>query len=115
MARIKRAIGHLKKRRSLRKKVKGFRGQRKNTIRLSKTASLKAGAHAFKGRKLKKRNYRSLWQMRINAAARELDTTYSKLIAGMKKNKIIIDRKILAKLADEYPTAFAAIVKEAQK
>lgn len=115
MPRVKRGVGHVKKRHALRKAVKGFRGSRKNTIRQAKTARTKAGAHAYEGRKLKKRNYRALWQVRINAGARELGTTYSALMAGLKKNKIEVDRKILAKLAAEFPAAFAAIVKEAQK
>ena len=115
MPRVKRGTQHVKKRRTLRKKVKGFKGGRKKTIRLAKTAATKAGAHAYVGRKKKKRTYRRLWQVRINAAVREHGLSYSKFIDGLKKNKIEIDRKVLAQLASDHPKIFEAIVKEVKK
>ena len=84
-------------------------------MKLGKTAATKAGAHAYIGRKLKKRTARQLWQIKINAACRELGTTYSRFIDGLKKNKIELDRKVLADLAEHEPKVFAAIVKEIKK
>ena len=112
MARIKRSIGHLKKRRSIMKRAKGFRLGRRKTIRLAATAIKKAGAHAFRGRKQKKQEKRRLWQIKINAAARPLGISYSKMIGGLKKNKIELDRKILAELAEKHPAVFAEILKK---
>lgn len=99
MPRVKRGTTHVKKRRKLLKKVKGFKWGRKKLIRLAKTAATKAGAHAYVGRKKKKRTNRGLWQIKINAFAREHDLSYSKFIDVLKKNNIELDRKILADLA----------------
>ena len=115
MPRVKRGTQHTKKRRKLKKQVKGFKGGRKKNVRLAKTAATKAGAHAYKGRKLKKRNYRRLWQTRINAAARQHEFSYSEFMNALKKNNIEIDRKILAKLASDHPKIFTAIVEEVKK
>lgn len=97
------------------KETKGMRDMRSKSVRRAKEASLKAGSNAYKDRKRKKRDFRTLWNVRINAGARENGTTYSRLISGLKKNKIIIDRKILAKLAAEQPKAFKKVVDEAGK
>ena len=112
MPRVKRAKIHLKKRRTIRKATKGFKWGRKKTIRLGKTAMLKAGKHAYFGRKRKKSDFRQLWQMRINAAVREEGMSYSKFINALKKKKIDLDRKILADLAVNHPKIFKKIIKE---
>ncbi len=99
MPRVKRGMNHVKKRHNLLQKVKGFKWGRKKLIKLAKTASTKAGAHAFKDRRRKKRDMRGLWQIKIGAFAKEKGLSYSKLIGSLKKNNIELDRKILADLA----------------
>lgn len=84
---------------------------RKSKITLAKTAATKSGANAYRDRKLKKRDNRGLQQIRINAGARLNGTTYSRLIDGLKKKNVILDRKVLAELASKHPTVFAEIVK----
>ncbi len=113
--RVKRGVAHVKRRKNLLKTTKGFRWKRKSSIRLGRQASTRAGQHAYRGRKLKKREARSLWQIRMNAGARENGTTYSKLINKLKIAKVELDRKILADLAMNQPEVFAAIVKLATK
>ena len=103
---------HTKKRKGILKATKGFRWGRKNRIKLAKTAAVKAGAYAFRDRRVKKRTARALWQIQLNAAARELDLSYSKLIAGLKKANIGLDRKILAEIAQKQPKIFAKIVEK---
>ena len=115
MPRVKRGTTHVKRRRALKKAVKGYRWSRKSNIKQAKTAVLKAGADAYKGRKEKKRDYRALWQVRINAAARELGTTYSQLMGALKKSEINLDRKVLADLAANNPNIFKAIVEKSTK
>jgi len=115
MPRVKRGTTHVAKRKKLFKQAKGYKWGRKNTIRLAKTAVTKAGAHAYKGRKVKKRVNRSLWQIKINAACRQHDLTYSKFINLLKKDKIDLNRKVLAELAVKVPKAFEAIIKEVKK
>jgi len=115
MPRVKRAKIHLKKRKTLKRAVKGYRWRRKNIIRLARPAMLKAGVYAFRDRRNKKRDFRRLWQIKINAAARDNDLTYSKLINLLKKNKIELDRKILADLAENQPVVFKRIVEEVKK
>ena len=83
---------------------------RKSKITQAKIARTKAGAHAYKGRKLKKRNNRALWQLRINAAARQLGISYSKLINQLKNANITLNRKMLSQIAAEYPMVFKKIV-----
>ena len=96
-------------------KTKGYRWGRKNTIRLAKTAVLKAGVHAYRDRKNKKRTNRALWQIQINAACRQHDLSYSKFINLLKVNKIELDRKVLAEMAGKQPAIFAKIVAEVKK
>jgi len=110
MPRVKRGLGHLKKRRNLMKRVKGFEAGRKNLLKLAKTADMKAGAHALRDRRRKKREFRRLWQIRINAAARELGTSYSKFMGGLKKKQVILDRKVLSEMAVSQPKIFKEIV-----
>lgn len=110
MPRVKRGTTHVKKRRKLRRAVKGYKWGRKNTIRLAKTAITKAGAHAYRDRKKKKRVMRRLWQIRLNAAVREHGLTYSKFINLLKKNKIELNRKVLSEIAVKNPEIFKKII-----
>ena len=114
MTRIKRGkIAH-KKRESVLKKTKGYRWGRKSKERAAKEALLHAQSRMFRGRKENKRNYRQLWNVQINASARLNDTKYSTLIKKLKENKIELDRKVLAQIAQEFPEVFTAIVKMAK-
>ncbi len=115
MPRVKRGKTHVAKRKKLFSQVKGYRWRRKNTIKQAKTAIYKAGVHAFRDRRKKKRNNRALWQVQINAACRENGLTYSRFINLLKIDKIEVDRKILSELANICPKAFAAIVAEVKK
>ncbi len=111
MPRVKRGKLHLKRRKKLLKQAKGYRWGRKSKIKLARTAIKKAGVYAYRDRRIKKRTARSLWQIKINAACRLYDLSYSKFISALKKNKIELDRKILAEVAEKYPQIFAEIVK----
>lgn len=112
MPRVKRGTMHLQKRRKLLKAVKGYKWGRKKLIKLARPAMLKAGVNAFRDRRAKKRTFRSLWQIKVNAACREHGTTYSKFIAALAKNHIGLDRKILADLAEHNPVVFAKIIEK---
>lgn len=112
MPRVKRGTTHTKKRRNILKKTKGYMWGRKSKLRLAKVAALKAGAYAYRDRRNKKREMRRLWQIKINAGARILGTTYSKLINGLGKAEIKLDRKILADLAENNPETFKAVVEK---
>ncbi len=112
MPRVKRGTHHIKRRKNILARTKGMMWGRKSKLTLAKTAATKAGANAYRDRKLKKRDNRALQQIRINAGARLLGTTYSKLMSGLKKKGIMLDRKILSQLAGGYPETFAALVKE---
>lgn len=114
MPRVKRGTTANKRRKNLLKQAKGFKWGRKSKFKLAKQAVLKAGAYAYRDRKAKKRTFRSLWQIQISAACRLLGLSYSKFIAGLKKNSIEIDRKILAQLAKEKPEVFEKIVEKAK-
>ena len=112
MARVKRGVtSHAKHKKTL-KAAKGFYGRRKNTIRTAKAAVDKSMQYATRDRKAKKRVFRALWIARINAAVRELGMSYSAFMAGMKKAKIEIDRKVLADLAVMDKAGFAAIANQ---
>ena len=106
MPRVKRGTQHVKRRRNLLKKTKGMMWGRKSKIRLARTAVLKAGAMAFRDRRAKKRTFRRLWQVRINAAVRPHGLSYSRFMDGLKKANIEIDRKILSMLAKDEPAVF---------
>lgn len=101
---------HSKRRKNLLKKTKGMKWGRKSKIKLAKTAAVKAGAYAYRDRRQKKRDFRSLWQVRINAAAREHDMSYSVFMNKLKKAGITLDRKSLADLALNHAPVFAKIV-----
>ncbi len=109
MTRVKRGKISNKKRERLLRYTKGFRWGRKTKERAAKEALLHAWSHAWRGRKEKKRDYRRLWQTQINAAARAYGLNYSKFIAGLKKQNILLDRKILASLAQKEPDVFKKI------
>ncbi|MEK7496012.1 MAG: 50S ribosomal protein L20 [Patescibacteria group bacterium] len=112
MTRVKRGKTANKKRAKILKYTKGFKWGRKSKERAAKEALLHAWTHAFQGRKEKKRDYRRLWQTQLNAAARNHGLTYSKLIAGLKKQNILLDRKILADVAKNHPAVFEKIVEK---
>ena len=114
MSRVKRGVTSHARHRKVIKAAKGYYGRRKNTIRVAKQAVEKAGQYAYRDRKVKKRTFRALWIQRINAAAREFDLSYSRLINGLKKAGVDIDRKMLADLAVNQPAAFAAIAQQAK-
>ena len=111
--RVKRGVTARAKHKKILKAAKGMQHYRTKSFRLAKQAVIKALSYAYRDRRNKKRDLRGLWITRINAAARELGTTYGKLISGLKKANIELDRKTLAELAVKEPEAFAAIVKEA--
>ena len=114
MARVKRGVTSHAKHKKVLKAVKGQWGRRKNTIRIARQAMEKAMQYAYRDRRTKKRNFRSLWIQRINAGVRSEGLTYSKFIHGLNKSGIKIDRKILAEIAYDNPEAFKTIVKKAQ-
>ena len=114
MARVKRGVTSRAKHKKVLKSVKGQWGRRKNTIRVAKQAMEKAMQYAYRDRRNKKRDYKSLWITRINAGVRLEGMTYSKFVNGLSKSGIKIDRKILAEIAYDNPEAFKTIVKKAQ-
>lgn len=115
MPRVKRGTQHVKRRKNLLKRVKGYSWGRKSKIRLARPAMLKAGVYAFRDRRAKKRTFRNLWTIKINAAVRELGLTYSRLIDMLNKSNIAIDRKVLAQIAEKHPAMFTKIVEAARR
>lgn len=114
MARVKRGVVSRRKHNKLLGKTKGFRGTKSKLIRVAHEAALHADAYAYHGRKLRKRDMRALWIVRISEAAKKEGTSYSKLINRFKKAKIELDRKILADLVVNDPQTFQKIVKNAK-
>ena len=114
MTRVKRGVTSHAKHKKVLKAVKGQWGRRKNTIRVARQAMEKAMQYAYRDRRTKKRDFRSLWIQRINAGVRAEGLTYSKFINGLSKSGIKLDRKILAEIAYDNPEAFKTIVKKAQ-
>jgi len=112
MARVKRGVVAHKRRKNVLKDAKGFRWGRKSKFRLAKEALQHAWAYSFRDRKTKKRNFRRLWQLQINAATRPQGITYSRFIDQLKKKEIAVDRKILANLAQNRPEIFKEIVED---
>ncbi len=104
--------------RNRRKKVikaaKGFRGRRKNTIKAARQQVEKSGQYAYNDRRLKKRDFRALWIARINAGCRELGFTYGRLIDGLKKSGVTVNRKMLSEMAVHNPGAFKSVVDQAK-
>lgn len=115
MTRVKRGILSRKKRTKILKYTKGFRWDRKTKERAAREALLHAWTNAYHGRKEKKRIYRQLWQVQINAAVRKGGLSYSKFINQLKKTNIKLDRKVLAELAKNHPTVFEQILETIQK
>lgn len=109
--RVKRGVTSHKRHNKIRKATKGMTRGNRSSIRRGRQAIVKSLQHATRDRKNRKRTFRALWNTRINAAARENGTTYSKLIAGLKGSGIELDRKVLAELAVNEPKAFTEIVK----
>ncbi|HSX04926.1 MAG TPA: 50S ribosomal protein L20 [Candidatus Saccharimonadales bacterium] len=113
--RVKRGVTSHAKHKKIRKATKGFTHSNRVSIKRGRQAVTKSLQFATRDRKNRKRTFRALWNARINAGARMNDTTYSKLIAGLKAANITLDRKILAELAVNEPKAFTAVVKAAKK
>ena len=113
MSRVKRGVTSHARHKSVLKQAKGYYGRRKNTIRVARQAVEKAGQYAYRDRRTKKRNFRSLWIQRINAAVREHGLTYGRFIDGLNKAGITIDRKVLSDLAITDPGGFKALVGKA--
>jgi large subunit ribosomal protein L20 len=114
MARVKRGVIARARHNKVLKKAKGYYNARRKVFRTAKQAVIKAGQYAYRDRRAKKRDFRSLWITRINAAARVYGLSYSKLIAGVNAAGLTIDRKVLADLAIHDTVAFAAIVERAK-
>ena len=114
MARVKRGVTARRRHKKILKEAKGYYGFRRSVLRIAKQAVTKAGQYAYRDRKQKKRVFRALWIARINAQSRSHDLSYSRLVAGLKKASIEIDRRVLAELAVNDKAAFAAIVAKAK-
>ena len=112
MARVKRGVTSHAKHKKVYKAAKGYRGRRKNTIRVAKQAVEKANQYAFRDRKRKKRTFRALWIQRLNAAVRPFGLNYSRFINGLEMAGVTMDRKVLSDLAMHEPAAFQAIVEK---
>ena len=110
MPRSVNAVASRARRKKILKQAKGFFGRRKNVWTVAKNAVEKAMQYAYRGRKEKKRNFRSLWITRINAGAREYGLSYSQFMGALKKNNIELNRKVLADLAMNQPEAFKSVV-----
>ena len=114
MPRVKRGVTAHARHKKVLDQAKGYRGRRGSVYRIAKQAVMKAGQYAYRDRRQRKRQFRSLWIVRINAAARELGLTYSVLMNGLKKASIEVDRKVLADLAVFDKAAFAQIANQAK-
>ena len=108
--RIKRSVNALKKRRAILKQAKGYRGSKSKLYRIAMEAVMKSGQYAYVGRRLKKRDFRSLWIARINAACHANDISYSRFMFGLKLADIKLNRKVLAELAISNPAEFSNLV-----
>ena len=114
MPRVKRGVTARARHKKILVQAKGYRGRRKNVYRIDKQAVMKAGQYQYRDRRQTKRQFRTLWIARINAAARELGLKYSTLMNGLKKAQIEVDRKVLADLAVFDKPAFAALANQAK-
>ncbi|MCB1662102.1 MAG: 50S ribosomal protein L20 [Pseudomonadales bacterium] len=114
MPRVKRGVTAHKRHKKILKQAKGYYGARSRIYRVAKQAVIKAGQYAYRDRRQRKRQFRALWITRINAAARDNGLSYSRLIAGLKKASIEIDRRVLADLAVYEKEAFSAIAEKAK-
>ncbi len=114
MSRVTNAVATRQRKKKIFRKAKGFWGGRRRLYRIAKEAVMRAGQFAYRDRRAKKRDFRSLWIVRINAACRSHGISYNAFISGLKKNSIAIDRKILAELAVSQPEVFAKVVEAAR-
>ncbi|TDJ24783.1 MAG: 50S ribosomal protein L20 [Gammaproteobacteria bacterium] len=114
MPRVKRGVVARQRRKKVLKQAKGYYGARSRTFKVAKQAVIKAGQYAYRDRRQRKRQFRSLWIIRINAAAREHGLSYSRFIAGLKKAAIEIDRRVLADLAMNEKEVFAVLAEQAR-
>ena len=114
MARVKRGVVARRRHKKILNQAKGYYGARSRVYRVAKQAVIKAGQYAYRDRRYRKRAFRALWIARINAGARANGLSYSRLIAGLKKANVEIDRKVLADLAMNEQQAFAAVVEKAK-
>jgi len=115
MTRIKRGIASHRRHKRLFKLTKGFRGKRRNTVKLASNAAMKAGTNAYRDRHLKKRTFHQLWVLRINAACRDHGIRYSRFIYGLELAGVEINRKMLAELAVNHPEVFKAVVEKSKQ
>ena len=115
MSRVKRGVASRARRKKVLKQAKGYYGARSRQFKVAKQAVIKAGQYAYRDRRQRKRQFRNLWIVRINAGARAHGLSYSRFIAGLKKAAIDVDRKVLADLAMNEPTAFAALAEQAKQ
>jgi large subunit ribosomal protein L20 len=114
MPRVKRGVVARRRHKKILKQAKGYYGARSRVFRVAKQAVIKAGQYAYRDRRQRKRQFRALWITRINAASRANGLNYSRLIAGLRKAEIELDRKVLADLAVHDKDAFSAIVEKAK-
>lgn len=114
MARAKNSVASRRRRKQVLKQAKGYYGARSRTFRVAKQAVIKAGQYAYRDRRVKKRNFRSLWIVRINAAARLHGLSYSQFMHGLKKAEIELDRRVLANLAMHEADVFADLAGQAK-
>lgn len=114
MPRVKRGVTAHARHKKVIKQAKGYRGRRKNVYRVAKQAVMRAGQYAYRDRRQRKRQFRALWIVRINAAARECGLSYSRLMDGLNKASIDLDRKILADIAVHDQDAFAVLADKAK-
>lgn len=112
--RVTRGIHRHRRTKKLHKLTKGYRGMKRSTVKKGKEAVIKAGQNAYRDRRLKKRNFRSLWTLRINAAVQPMGINYSRFIHALTKNQIALDRKVLSELAIHHPEVFKKIVHESK-
>jgi len=110
MSRVKRGVMASKRRKKVLKMAKGYMWRRKSHYRAAKEALLKAGKYAYRDRRIKKRHFRALWILRLNAALREHEEKYSTFVKKLTNKKIALDRKILSQMAIEYPEKFKKLV-----
>lgn len=110
MPRVKRGVHHVKRRKNILKKAKGYKWGRKSKLKLAKTAVAKAGKYAYRDRRTKKRSMRGLWLIKLNAALHAKDMSYSAFIGEAKKKGIVLDRKVLATIAEKHPAVFEKII-----
>ena len=114
MARVKRSVVARSKHKKVLKQAKGYYGARRKVFRVAKQAVTKAGQYAYRDRRQRKRQFRRLWIVRINAAARQFGLSYSRFMDGLNKAGVVIDRKVLADLAVHDQAAFAALAEKAK-